>query len=85
MTVYARICATHLRAVYKNDYDVIKTWGHSIRVLLGHYAPNVVPDEVSLETLADFTPDKVAKYLTSQKWRDVVTAASASRAERSGQ
>jgi hypothetical protein len=27
-------CATHLRAVYKNDYDVVKDMGNSIRVLL---------------------------------------------------
>jgi len=75
-------CATHLRAVYKNDYDVIKDMGHSIRVLLGHYAAKRVPDEVSLEHW-QITPDKVAKYLASQKWRDVVTAASALRQEQS--
>jgi hypothetical protein len=56
--------------------------GHSIRVLLGHYAAKRVPDEVSLEHWT-ISPEKVKAHLKSQKWRDFVTAASTSRQEQS--
>ena len=31
-------CATHLRVVYKNDYEVVKDMGKSVRILLRAYA-----------------------------------------------
>jgi hypothetical protein len=71
-------CATHLRAIYKNDYDVVKDMGNSIRVLLKHYADLHVPESVSLEHW-EISPNKVRAYIKSKTWRDVVTAASATR------
>ncbi len=68
-------CATHLRAVYKNDYDVIKDMGNSIRVLLKHYADLHVPESVSFQHW-EITPKKVKAYLNTKKWLDTVTAAS---------
>jgi hypothetical protein len=68
-------CATHLRAVYKNDYDVIKDMGNSIRVLLKHYADLHVAEPVSLEHWK-ITPERVRAYLKTKAWQHVVTSAS---------
>jgi integrase len=64
-------CATHLRAVYKNDYDVVKDMGNSIRVLLKHYADLHVPESVSLEHWK-FSPERVGAYLKTEAWKKVV-------------
>jgi hypothetical protein len=71
-------CATHLRAVWKNDYEVVKDMGNSIRVLLKHYADLHVPESVSFEHWK-VTPAKVNAYLKTKAWLDVVTTASAAR------
>jgi hypothetical protein len=67
-------CATHLRAVYKNDYDVVKDMGNSVRVLLKHYAALHVPESVSLEYWR-ISPEKVKAYLKTNKWKKVVEEA----------
>lgn len=63
-------CATHLREVYKNDYDVIKDCGNSIRVLLKHYAALHVPPEVSMEHW-EITPDAVRKFMKTKAWEKI--------------
>jgi hypothetical protein len=68
-------CATHLRAVYKNDYDVVKDCGNSIRVLLKHYADLHTPEVVSLEHWM-ITPEKVKVYLKTKTWETVLRTAS---------
>ena len=67
-------CCTHLRAVYKNDYDVIRDCGNSIRVLLTHYADLQVPESVSLEHW-QISTEKVNAYLKTNKWKKVVEEA----------
>jgi len=67
-------CATHLRVVYKNDYDVIKDMGNSVRILLKHYADLHVPESVSLEHW-HITPEKVRKYMKTDEWKRVVETA----------
>jgi hypothetical protein len=69
-------CATHLRAVYKNDYDVVKDCGNSIRILLKHYADLHTPEEVSLEHW-EITPEAVKKYIKTAKWDSVMRTAAA--------
>jgi hypothetical protein len=64
-------CATHLRVVYKNDYEVVKDMGNSVRILLKHYAGLHVPDEVSLEHWK-ITPKSVEKYMQTAKWKKVL-------------
>lgn len=64
-------CATHLRAVYKNDYDVVKDMGNSVRILLKHYAALHVPESVSLEHW-QISPEKVKAYLQTSKWKKVL-------------
>jgi len=60
-------CATHLRAVYKNDYDVVKDMGNSVRILLRHYADLHTPDEVSFEHWK-ITPQRVNEYRKTGEW-----------------
>ena len=67
-------CATHLRAVYKNDYGVVKDMGNSVRILLKHYAALHVPESVSLEYWR-ISPEKVKAYLKTYKWKKVVEEA----------
>jgi hypothetical protein len=69
-----KCCATHLRPIYKNDYDVVKDMGNSIRVLLKHYAALSIPEDVSFDYF-NVTPDRVRKYMKTKAWRDVLTAA----------
>ena len=64
-------CATHLRAVYKNDYDVVKDMGNSVRILLKHYAGLHVPESMSLEHWR-ISPEKVKAYLKTNKWKKLV-------------
>ncbi|MGC3957024.1 MAG: hypothetical protein QM813_03380 [Verrucomicrobiota bacterium] len=68
-------CATHLRPVYKNDYDVIKDCGNSIRVLLKHYAALHVPESQSMEHW-EIDPDSVTKFLKSKEWEKITRDAS---------
>ncbi len=64
-------CCTHLRAVYKNDYDVVKDCGNSIRILMKHYAGLHVPEASSLEYWK-ITPDRVRQYLQSTTWQRLI-------------
>ncbi len=68
-----KCCATHLRAVYKNDYDVVKDCGNSIRILLKHYADLHTPEHVSMEYWK-ITPERVRNYLKSEEWQLALTA-----------
>lgn len=67
-------CCTHLRAVYKNDYDVVKDCGNSVRILLKHYAGLHVPESVSLAHW-HITPEKAQEYLKSTAWEKVIQTA----------
>ena len=68
-------CATHLRAVYKNDYEVTQDCGNSVGVLLESYAALHVPREVSLAHWK-ITPRRVREYLQSKRWENVLERAS---------
>ena len=68
-------CATHLRTVYKDDYDVVKDCGNSIRILLKHYADLHVPESVSLDYW-QITPKAIEAYRKSQKWKRLLRASS---------
>jgi len=71
-------CATHLRAIYKNDYDVVKDCGNSTRVLIKHYVALHIPEAQSL-AYWKITPDVVQKHMKSKAWQKVLqTAAKAS-------
>jgi hypothetical protein len=72
-------CATHLRAVYKNDHDVIMDMGNSVRILLKHYAAKHVPPATSLEHW-EITPDSIEAYLKTEKWRELLISVAAKRA-----
>jgi integrase/recombinase XerD len=67
-------CATHLRAVYKNDYDVVKDMGNSVRILLKHYAGLHTPESISLAHWK-ITPAVVEEYRKTDAWRQVLTKA----------
>jgi len=73
-------CATHLRAVYKNDYDVVKDCGNSVRILLKHYADLHVQESVSLKYW-EITPKAVEAYRKTEKWRKLVREANSANAE----
>jgi hypothetical protein len=64
-------CATHLRAVYKNDYEVVKDLGNSVRVMVKAYAELRTPEAVSSEHWM-ITPGKVKEYRKSRKWLKVL-------------
>jgi integrase len=72
-------CATHLRWVYKNDFDVVKDMGNSVRILLKHYADLHTPEEVSMDYWK-ITLDRVEKYLKTKEWRKVISDAEERRA-----
>jgi hypothetical protein len=73
-------CATHLRVIYKNDYEVVKDMGNSVRILLRAYAELRTPEAVSLEHWM-ITPGKVKEYMKSRAWGTVLREA-AEKAER---
>lgn len=73
-------CATHLRPVYKNDYDVIKDCGNSIRVLLKHYAALHVPESQSLKHW-EIDPESITKFLKSKEWEKLTREASKLKAK----
>jgi hypothetical protein len=68
-----KCCATHLRVIYRNDYDVVKDCGNSVRILLKHYAALNTPEAVSLEHWK-ITPAKVRAHLKSDAWKKLTTA-----------
>jgi hypothetical protein len=68
-------CATHLRVVYKNDYDCVKDLGNSVRVMLKAYAELRTPEAVSLEHWM-ITPGKVKEYRKTRAWMKVLREAS---------
>jgi hypothetical protein len=71
-----KTCATHLRAVYKNDYDVTLDCGNSVKVLLESYAALHVPEEDSLEHWK-IDPKMVEAYMKTKAWEKVKRAAAA--------
>jgi hypothetical protein len=64
-------CATHLRAVYRNDYDVVKDMGNSVRILLKHYAALHVPETVSAEYW-EISPKAIEAYRRTDKWKKLL-------------
>ena len=72
-------CATHLREIYKSDYEVIKDCGNSIRVLLRHYAALHVPEKTSQEYW-QITPASVRAWMKTKEW-DRVKAGPSSAAK----
>ena len=64
-------CATHLRSIYRNDYEVVLDMGHSVRVLLKHYAQLQTPSEVSRGHW-QITPKMVEKHLKSDAWKKIL-------------
>ena len=73
-------CATHLRIVYKNDYEVTLDMGNSVRILLQHYAKLHVPPEQSKEYWA-ITPDRVQKYMKTEAWKQLLIRVAEDRAK----
>jgi len=71
-------CATHLRVIYKNDYDVVKDLGNSVRTLLKAYAELRTPEAVSHEHWL-ITPGKVREYRKSRAWKKVLREASTAK------
>ena len=71
-------CATHLRPVLKNDYDVVRNMGHSVRILLKNYAKLMVPEARSLEYWM-ITPERVKLYMKSREWLKVQREATEKR------
>ncbi len=74
-------CATHLRVIYKNDWECGRDMGHSARTLIKDYAELRTPDAVSLEHWM-ISPGMVKEYMKSRKWLKVLRDA-AERAEQS--
>lgn len=65
-----KVCATHLRNVYKQDYDVVKDMGNSVRILLKHYAAlHTTPEES--DEFWDITPKRVLAYIKTKEWEEV--------------
>lgn len=69
-----KCCATHLRWIYKNDYEVVQDMGNSIRVLLKHYAALNIPEEQSLDHWK-ITPERVIAYRKTAAWKKVLSDA----------
>jgi integrase len=70
-----KCCATHLRWVYKNDYEVVQDLGNSVRVLLKHYAALNIPEEQSSDYWA-ITPKRVEEFRNSAAWKKLLKCAS---------
>ena len=68
-------CATHLRTIYKNDYEVIKDMGNSVKVLLEHYAELQTPPELSKEWWK-IDPAEIERFMKSREWKNILTASS---------
>jgi hypothetical protein len=75
-----KCCATHLRPIYKNDYDVVKDLGNSVKVLLEHYAALNVSEAVSADYW-DITPERVKAYMKTKAWKNVLLNAATKRAQ----
>src|SRR5208282_4899114 len=67
-------CATHLRAIYENDYLVIRDLGNSVRTLLKDYADLLVPKSVSLDHW-QITPERLEEYMKTREWKRVLREA----------
>ena len=74
-----KTCTTHLRAVYKNDYDVIRDCGNSIRVMLGHYAELNTPEKVSLAYWRETSVAAVRRFMKTPEWEKLLREASAAK------
>jgi hypothetical protein len=74
-------CATHLRVIYRNDYDVVKDLGNSIRVLLKDYAELRTPEAVSKEHWM-LTVEMIKEYRKSREWLKVLRDAAEKLAAR---
>ena len=62
-----KTCLTHLRPVYKNDYDVVKDAGNSSRVLIERYAELHTPEPVSF-AFWKIDPKAVKAYMKTPEW-----------------
>ena len=76
-----KCCATHLRAVYKNDHEVIIDMGNSVRVLLEHYAALHVSESTSLDYW-NITPQRVKSYMKTKEWKELLRKAVVAKQER---
>jgi hypothetical protein len=65
-----KTAGTHLRAVYKNDYEVVRDMGNSVRTMIKAYAELLTPEGVSLEHWM-ITPGKIKEYRRSKAWKKV--------------
>lgn len=73
-------CATHMRWWKRNDYDVVKAMGNSIRIMLKHYAELQTPEEVS-EEYWEITPEAVEKYRRSAAWKKFIEGVAKQQAQ----
>lgn len=73
---------THLRNLYKNDFDVVEDHGNSIRVLLDHYAKLQTPPEVSQDYFK-IDPEMVEARLKSAEWKEFLRQVAKDRDARS--
>jgi hypothetical protein len=64
-------CATHLRNVHKNDYEVTKDMGNSVRVLLNHYTALRITEEESNEYWK-ITPARVIDRSQSDTFKALI-------------
>lgn len=79
-----KCCATHLREVHKNDYDVVRDMGNSVRVLLKHYADLQITKEESQEFWA-ISPKLVNGFRKSKEWEQIKKRAAIASAKRRAQ
>jgi hypothetical protein len=77
-----KCCATHLRWIYKNDYEVVQDLGNSIRVLLKHYAALNILEEQSLD-FWNITPERVEAYRKTDAWKELLKRAATEAAKKS--
>lgn len=63
-------CATHLRNVYKNDYEVTLDMGNSVRVLLKHYSALHITAQESTE-FWNITPARVLEHSKSDNFKSL--------------
>ncbi len=73
-----KCCCTHLRTIYRSDYEVVKDMGNSIRIMLKHYADLHTPEEVSKDYWK-INPARVKAHLKTKAWLEVVQAAEKAR------
>jgi hypothetical protein len=71
---FRKTCATHLRAIKKNDYLTGQEMGHSARVLIRNYAALKIPMSQSLEHWM-ISPEVINIYRKSREWKRVLLEA----------